>query len=135
MDGDLAGGAPSSDMTAADAFARFAVNRCTGEPTSSANRIDREVVSCTVELFGMARLLAKTRMVDLELARPATLGGVFSSLAEKLPNLVGRVIDQSKSRLIGACACNVNGLEFVRDPAAEIRSGDKVLILPADAGG
>jgi molybdopterin converting factor small subunit len=122
-------------MTPADAYARFAVHRSTGEPTSSANRIDREVVSCTVELFGMARLLAKTRTVDLELARPATLGGVFSSLAEKLPNLVGRVIDQSKSRLIGACACNVNGLEFVRDPAAEIRSGDKVLILPADAGG
>ncbi|MGH7304097.1 MAG: MoaD/ThiS family protein [Candidatus Rokuibacteriota bacterium] len=88
-----------------------------------------------MELFGMARLLAKTRMVDLELARPATLGGIFSSLAEKLPNLVGRVIDQSKGSLIGACACNVNGLEFVRDPAAEIRSGDRILILSADAGG
>jgi molybdopterin converting factor small subunit len=122
-------------MTAPDGH-ELAVDRCTtDEPTSSASRIDREVVHCTVELFGMARLLAKMRMVDLELARPATLGGVFSSLAEKLPNLIGRVIDQSKSRLIGACACNVNGLEFVRDPAAEIRSGDKILILSADAGG
>jgi hypothetical protein len=75
-------------MTAPDGH-ELAVHRCTDEPTSSASRIDREVVRCTVELFGMARLLAKTRTVDLELARPATLGGVFSSLAEKLPNLVG----------------------------------------------
>jgi molybdopterin converting factor small subunit len=92
-------------------------------------------VRCAVELFGIARLLAKTRMVELELAQPATLGGIFSSLAEKLPVLVGRVIDQSRNGLIGACACNVNGLEFARDPATEIRSGDRILILSADAGG
>jgi molybdenum cofactor guanylyltransferase len=102
---------------------------------SSASRTDDELVSCTVELFGMARLLAKTKMVDLALPQQATLSDVFSGLAEKLPTLVGRVINPEKNNLISGCACNVNGLEFVRNPTAKIRTGDKILILSADAGG
>jgi hypothetical protein len=49
--------------------------------------------------------------------------------------LVGRVISSEKNRLASGCACNVNGLEFIRNPAAKIRRGDKILILSADAGG
>jgi molybdopterin-guanine dinucleotide biosynthesis protein A len=94
-----------------------------------------ELVSCTVELFGMARLLAKTKMVDLELPPRATLADLFAELAEKLPPLVGRVINPEKNNLMSGCACNVNGLEFVRNPTAKVRTGDKVLILSADAGG
>ena len=83
----------------------------------------------------MARLLAKTKVVDLELPQEATLSDLFSELAEKLPTLVGRVISPEKNNLISGCACNVNGLEFVRNPTAKIRTGDKILILSADAGG
>ena len=105
------------------------------ELRSSASRTDDELVSCTVELFGMARMLAKTKMVDLALPQQATLSDVFSELAEKLPTLVGRVINPEKNNLISGCACNVNGLDFVRNPTAKIRTGDKILILSADAGG
>ena len=66
---------------------------------ASASRTDAELVSCTVELFGMARLLAKTKMVDLALPQQATLSDVFSELAEKLPILVGRVINPEKNNL------------------------------------
>jgi molybdopterin converting factor small subunit len=83
----------------------------------------------------MARLLAKTKMVDLELPPEATLANLFAELAEKLPPLVGRVINPEKNNLMSGCACNVNGLEFVRNPSAKVRSGDKILILSADAGG
>ena len=105
------------------------------ELNSSGSETGDELVSCTVELFGMARLLAKTKMIDLELPQQATLADLFAKLAEKLPTLVGRVISPEKNNLISGCACNVNGLEFVRNPTAKIRTGDKILILSADAGG
>jgi molybdenum cofactor guanylyltransferase len=105
------------------------------ELSSSGGETGDELVSCTVELFGMARLLAKTKMVDLELPPEATLANLFAELAEKLPPLVGRVINPEKNNLMSGCACNVNGLEFVRNPSAKVRSGDKILILSADAGG
>jgi molybdopterin-guanine dinucleotide biosynthesis protein A len=102
---------------------------------SFASRTDDGLVSCTVELFGMARLLAKTRMVDLALPQQATLSDVFSELADKLPTLVGRIITPEKNQLVSGCACNVNGLDFVRNPTARVKPGDRILILSADAGG
>jgi molybdopterin-guanine dinucleotide biosynthesis protein A len=105
------------------------------ELNSSSSDIGNELVSCKVELFGMARLLAKTKVVDLELPQEATLADLLAELAEKLPTLVGRVISPEKNNLISGCACNINGLEFVRNPTAKIRTGDKILILSADAGG
>lgn len=94
-----------------------------------------EPVSCTVELFGMAQMLAKTKTVSLALPQDATLSHLFSVLAERLPILVGRVISPEKNQLASGCACNVNGLEFVRNPSAKVKAGDRILILSADAGG
>src|SRR6266850_1768939 len=99
------------------------------------HNLKKDPVQCTVELFGMAQLLAKTKTVSLALPQEATLSHLFFALAERLPILVGRVISPEKSNLISGCACNVNGLEFVRNPSAKIRTGDKILILSADAGG
>jgi len=90
-------------------------------------------VPVTVELFGVARIVAKSKTVSLSLPQGATLAHVFSALAEKLPVLVGRVINSEG--LISGYACNINGLDFVRAPSAKVNSGDKILILSADAGG
>ncbi|MGH7769397.1 MAG: NTP transferase domain-containing protein [Candidatus Binatia bacterium] len=92
-------------------------------------------LTCTVELFGVPRLLAKTKEISLSLPREATLSDVFSALAEKLPVLAGRVINAESGALFNGYACNVNGLDFVRNPAARIKPGDKIFILAADAGG
>ncbi|HEU4341347.1 MAG TPA: NTP transferase domain-containing protein [Candidatus Binatia bacterium] len=92
-------------------------------------------VSVTVELFGVARLLAKTKAVSLSLPQEATLSQVFSALAERLPVLVGRVISSDKNDLFSGYACNVNGLEFVRSASAKVSPGDRIFILSADAGG
>jgi molybdenum cofactor guanylyltransferase len=105
------------------------------ELNSSVRQTVNEPISCTVELFGMARLLAKTKTVALELPQEATLSHLFFELAEQLPILVGRVISPEKNNLISGCACNVNGLEFIRNPTVKIQAGDKILILSADAGG
>jgi molybdenum cofactor guanylyltransferase len=95
----------------------------------------RHSVHCTVELFGVARLVASTREVPLTLPPRATFAHVFAALAEKLPALVGRVIASDRMTLIDGYACNVNGVEFVRTPAAAVNSGDSIMILSADAGG
>jgi molybdopterin converting factor small subunit len=92
-------------------------------------------VSVTVELFGVPRLLAKTKAVSLSLPQETTLSQVFSALAERLPVLVGRVISSDKDSLFSGYACNVNGLEFVRSPSAKVNHGDRIFILSADAGG
>jgi molybdopterin-guanine dinucleotide biosynthesis protein A len=92
-------------------------------------------VTCTVELFGAARLLAKTREVALALPPEATLADVYSALAAKLPILLGRVISADRTNLFSGYACNINGLNFIRSPTAKVNSGDKIFILSADAGG
>jgi molybdopterin-guanine dinucleotide biosynthesis protein A/molybdopterin converting factor small subunit len=92
-------------------------------------------VRCSVELFGAARLISKTKEISLSLPEGATLSQVFSVLAEKLPVLVGRVISPDKCGLSRGYACNVNGLDFVRNPTVQVNSGDKIFILSADAGG
>ena len=90
-------------------------------------------ISVTVELFGVARLLAKTQKISLALPAQATLAQVIAALGKKLPVLVGRVIDAEG--LIAGYSCNINGLEFVRAPDAKVNCGDKIFILSADAGG
>jgi molybdopterin-guanine dinucleotide biosynthesis protein A/molybdopterin converting factor small subunit len=92
-------------------------------------------LTCTVELFGVPRLLAKTKEISLSLPQAATLFDVFSALAERLPVLAGRVIDAESGGLLSGYACNLNGLDFVRNPGARIKPGDKIFILAADAGG
>jgi molybdopterin-guanine dinucleotide biosynthesis protein A len=91
--------------------------------------------SVTVELFGVARLLAKTRSIALPLPVDASLAGVVAALAEKLPVLVGRVIDPAGAALVNGYACNINGLNFIRNPSAKVNAGDTIFILSADAGG
>ena len=92
-------------------------------------------ISCTVELFGGARLRAKIARVNLTLAQGATLSDVLSALADRLPVLVGPVITLDAKGLSSGHACNVNGRNFVRDASFEIHAGDSVFIISADAGG
>jgi molybdopterin-guanine dinucleotide biosynthesis protein A len=95
----------------------------------------KEPLRCTVELFGVARLLAKTQVIPLTLLPNASLADVLAAIAQRLPILVGRVIDSDRMSLSAGFACNINGITFVRDPATKIRSEDKIFIISADAGG
>lgn len=94
-----------------------------------------DAIECTVELFGAARLLAKTQIIALSLPHGATLAQVYANVLEKLPVLAGRVITSDGDGLVQGYACNVNGLDFIRTPTAKVHSGDKIFILSADAGG
>ncbi len=103
-------------------------------PTSSAPLLPCES-HCTVELFSVARLLAKTSQIDLALPREATLADVLAALSDRLPVLVGPVIATDKKSLTSGNACNINGKTFVRDPKAQVHPGDNIFIISADAGG
>lgn len=92
-------------------------------------------LSVTVELFGVAQLLAKTKEVSLTLAPDATLAQVWPALAELHPVLLGRVINSDRRSLVSGYACNLNGLAFVKDFRTQVQAGDKIFILSADAGG
>lgn len=92
-------------------------------------------VSCTVELFGVAQLLAGADKIPLALPAGATLAHVFSALAEQVPPLAGRVVVADGAALAEGYACNLNGLDFVRSGSTRIRSGDTIVIVSADAGG
>ncbi|HWP60320.1 MAG TPA: NTP transferase domain-containing protein [Candidatus Acidoferrales bacterium] len=98
-------------------------------------RFETAPVSITVELFGVARLLAKVAKVELTLAHGATIADALARLAEEVPALAGKVVERETRTLARGYACNLNGREFVRDPSAEVRAGDSLFILSADAGG
>ncbi len=92
-------------------------------------------IACTVELFGVARLKARTGRVSLNLPSGADLGAVLAALADRLPALRGSVLSQDAQRLGPGFACNVNGQAFITDMRAPLRDGDSVLIVSSDAGG
>jgi molybdopterin-guanine dinucleotide biosynthesis protein A len=92
-------------------------------------------IACTVELLGVARMVAKTSEVPLSLTPGATLADVFAALAETLPVLVGRVIASNRRDLLNGYTVNLNGREFVRDSRRTVEPGDSIIILSADAGG
>lgn len=90
---------------------------------------------CEVELFGVARMRARTSRVSVELPEPATLAWVLSALALKLPALVGPVITAEGDGLTAGHVCNLNGRDFVRDTGRPVQPGDRLLIMSSDAGG
>jgi hypothetical protein len=92
-------------------------------------------VRCVVELFGVARLLAKTREVALDLRPPARLADVYNAVSKRHPVLLGQVIAADGRSLTRGYACNINGVDFVRDINAQVNSGDRIFIISADAGG
>jgi molybdopterin converting factor small subunit len=98
-------------------------------------RVENVSVQCLVELFGVARLLTQTRDVALELPQPAHLSDVYGLLGERYPVLVGRVLGADGRSLTRGYACNINGVDFVRDPSTAVNSGDRIFIISADAGG
>jgi hypothetical protein len=97
--------------------------------------MERLVIACTVEFFGVARLVAKTRVVPLTLEAGATIGDAWARLADVVPGLRGKVLAGQGGGLLEGYACSRNGLEFVRGGDAPVVHGDSLAILSADAGG
>jgi molybdopterin converting factor small subunit len=99
------------------------------------NGSPKERIRCTVELYGVARLVAQTREVSLLLPSGATIADALAALVDRLPVLAQGIVAADGTTLADGYACNVNGLDFVRDARTLIRNGDNIAIVSADAGG
>ena len=82
-----------------------------------------------VEFYGVPRERAGTANLEVD---ANTLGELFGTLAARIPSL-GEFI--CKDRLQSTLVANLNGDQFVSDPATPLDRNDCVLILSADAGG
>lgn len=87
-----------------------------------------------VEFLGLARELAGAKEGLVEVDASATWRAVLSSLATQYPALVGPVItcpyDLTPSYML-----NVGGRAIVRDLDAPAQTGERVLLMFAEAGG
>ena len=82
-----------------------------------------------VEFLGVPRQRAGISELEIQ---AETLGQLLDVLATRLPGFADLV---AQDRLHPSIAANLNGDQFVSDPATALVAGDRVLILSADAGG
>ena len=82
-----------------------------------------------VEFLGVPRQRAGISELEVQ---ADTLGSLLESLAAQIPSLSELI---NINRLYPAFVANLNGDQFVSDPATPINEDDCVLILSADAGG
>jgi molybdopterin converting factor small subunit len=85
----------------------------------------------TIELYGQARLLARTRTVEIV---AGTLGDALVELGRRHPELVGPVIE-ADGRTTPAYAVNINGRRFCSEPNEPVQDGDELLIISSLSGG
>jgi molybdopterin converting factor small subunit len=88
-----------------------------------------------VELFGVARLAANERAARLPYDDARSVAAVVAALGRRFPQLIGPVISADGRTLLGGYILNLNGRDFVADPAMPLQPGDTVLLLAAAAGG
>ena len=82
-----------------------------------------------VEFLGVPRQRAGVSELEVQ---ANTLGQLLGTLAERIPPL-GEFI--AVDRLHSSFVANLNGDQFISDPATPLVNDDRVLILSADAGG
>lgn len=83
----------------------------------------------TVQLDGIARILAKQKEIKLVVAPDATWRQVITALAQAAPALVGDVITKDKRNLVGTL--NRSGVESIRDldAVATLSDADFLMIV------
>ena len=94
-----------------------------------------ELVSITVELFGTARLVCGARNVEIEAQSPASTGRLASLLAQRYPQLRGKVLREDGSGLLSSYTFNLNGVSFIGSGNVDLKPGDSVLLFSSQAGG
>ena len=82
-----------------------------------------------IEFLGIPRERAGLSEIEVD---ATNLGQALIRAAERLPRLNDLI---QGDRLHPSLAANLNGDQFVCDPATPLADGDRLLILSADAGG
>ena len=90
-------------------------------------------VSCTVELFGVPRLIAGQRRLLLDLA-DGTLADAARALGAACPALLGKVLDPTTGWPLDGYTFAIE-TRFTRDPSAALEPGAALLLVSSQAGG
>lgn len=89
----------------------------------------------SVELLGMANVLADLRNVNVKLDGPVSLRDLVGALRREMPALEGSVIRPGEDRLTSHCSFNVNGRFHIDDYDVVVRSGDHIVVVALALGG
>lgn len=97
--------------------------------------MDTTTVRVRVELFGLARLVAGRREVEIEVPEQAAPSDVAVALADACPALVGSAIREDRAGLKDSYVFNLNGAAFVAGGPLRLKPGDSLLLFSSQAGG
>ena len=89
----------------------------------------------TVELLGLARLLAQTKQSLIEVSDQATFRDVLAHLATRFPILVGPVIVPHTFDIVSSHMINVDGRHVVTDLDSQPRDGQRLILMIVEAAG
>ena len=84
----------------------------------------------TVEFYGVPR--QRAGRAELSVAA-RTVAEVLEAVERACPGLAG--LRGPDGRVAGHYLLSVGGRQFVKDPCQEVRPGEHILLLSADAGG
>lgn len=84
----------------------------------------------TIELFGMPRARAGVKEIAVT---ASTLAEALNEIAKQSPQLADVV--RSDGSLSPHYLLSLDGKQFVSDLSQSLRTGDRLLLLSADAGG
>lgn len=94
-----------------------------------------DLITVSVELFGSARLLCGSRVADVETPRATDTGQLAAALADRYPQLLGKVVREDRQGLLGSYTFNLNGVSFIGAGPLDLQPGDSVLLFSSQAGG
>ncbi len=98
------------------------------------NREMREV-KISVEIFGMARIIAGTSGFDLDVKNTLSLDEFCVIIADECPSLLKGVIRKNCVALEESYVFNLNGESFFNSENLNFHEGDKILLFSSQAGG
>jgi hypothetical protein len=87
-----------------------------------------------VELLGVARYVARTAVLRVPLAEPATAAAVLRALRDACPALVGVAVDASATPLGGHVLARTGGT-LLRSGEEPVSPGERLMLLSVLAGG
>jgi molybdopterin-guanine dinucleotide biosynthesis protein A len=90
---------------------------------------DPNVSRVTIELTGALRLRAGTDRIEV---KAGSVGSALEALVKACPQLDGAVLEGGT--LHSSYTLNLNGAQFVTDPAVPLGEGDTLFLRSADAG-
>ncbi len=88
-----------------------------------------------VELFGTARFAAGRRLLTVHVPDEPQVSDVVAALADACPALVGKVIAEDGTGLLGSHVLNQNGVAFVDGGWLTLGPDDRLLLFSSQAGG